>query len=62
MVCCEKIAEWSVGNSKSHLLLVIAGVNIPQIKKIFDIVKAIPTENIFENMEAVDAYLEEKLK
>ena len=29
----------------------------PQIKKVFDIIKALPEENIFGNMEEVDNYL-----
>ena len=30
----------------------------PQIKKVFDIVKALPVQSIFENMEEVDKYLD----
>ena len=30
----------------------------PQIKKVFDIVKALPGEQIFASMEEVDAYLD----
>ena len=30
----------------------------PQIKKVFEIVKALPTESIFENMEEADNYLD----
>ncbi|MBL7071034.1 MAG: STAS domain-containing protein [Candidatus Omnitrophica bacterium] len=37
--------------------LVIASLQ-PQVKKVIDIVKALPKENIFENREELDKYLD----
>lgn len=34
----------------------------PQIRKVFEIVKALPVDSIFENMEEVDKYLDEMQK
>jgi len=36
---------------------IIAGLQ-PQVKKVFDVVKALPSENIFESQAEIDSYLD----
>jgi anti-anti-sigma factor len=45
-------------NLESHGGKIILANLKPQIKKVFDIVKALPREAIFESMQEVDAYLD----
>lgn len=47
----KKIVESNKGS------LFIASLQ-PQVKKVFEIMKALPAENIFQNMAEVDAYLD----
>jgi anti-anti-sigma factor len=50
------LAEQSLKEHKGQVLM----VNLqPQIKKVFDIVKALPVQQIFRSMEEMDEYLEE---
>ena len=48
-------AQKALEDNKGNLLM----LNLrPQIKKVFEIIKALPKESVFETMEEVDAYLD----
>ncbi|MBU4377310.1 MAG: STAS domain-containing protein [Candidatus Omnitrophica bacterium] len=47
----KKIVE---GNNGSLIIVSLQ----PQIKKVFEVMKALPSQNIFRNMAEVDAYLD----
>lgn len=47
----RKIVESNKGS------LIIVSLQ-PQVKKVFEVIKALPPHNVFENMSEVDAYLD----
>jgi anti-anti-sigma factor len=50
------LAEQTLNSNNGKVLM----VNLqPQIKKVFDIVKALPTQQVFSSMEEMDRYLKE---
>jgi len=49
-----QMKKYVEGNSGSF---VIASLQ-PQVKKVFDVIKALPSENVFESVEEIDRYLD----
>ena len=49
-----QIKKYIEGNSGSFIIASLQ----PQVKKVFDVIKALPSENVFESREEIDSYLD----